>query len=102
MADTITVTRFGGALGAVLEGIDVASAGDAEAATVRAALLEHKAVVLPGQTLDRAQHERFMARLGPLHFHPFLELMGESPSYSQMRVMPSLLRAATVLVGLAL
>ncbi|MEM7140224.1 MAG: TauD/TfdA family dioxygenase [Actinomycetota bacterium] len=69
------IRRFSAALGAVVEGVDCLTTSDDDVATVRAAVNEHLVVVLPGQDLNSAQHCEFMARLGPLHFHPFLKLM---------------------------
>ena len=83
MTTEISISPFSGALGAVVEGIDARVASNRDVDAVREALLEHHVVVLPHQDLDRAQHEAFMAHYGPLHFHPFLELMGEEPVYAQ-------------------
>jgi len=83
MTTTNTLNRFGGALGAVIEGVDVNSASEHDVDFVRQALLDHHVVVIPNQDLDQAGQETFMARFGPLHFHPFLELMGVDPVYSQ-------------------
>ena len=78
------VEQFSAALGAVIDGVDAADASDADIAGVRQALLDHHVVVLPRQDLTDDQHEAFMARFGPLHFHPFLELMNVEPTYVQM------------------
>jgi taurine dioxygenase len=83
MTTTVTTTPFSAALGVEIDGIDAAAASPSDIETVREQLVEHLVVVLPGQHLTAEQHEAFMANFGPLHFHPFLELMGEAPSYTQ-------------------
>jgi taurine dioxygenase len=80
----VEVTPFSAALGAVIDGIDCGDASDADVDAVRQALLDHLVVVLPGQDLDDEQHEAFMARFGPLHFHPFLRLMDVPETHVQM------------------
>ena len=80
----IEVRPFSAALGAVVDGVDCRHASDADVAAVREAILEHLVVVLPGQDLDDEQHQAFMARFGPLHFHPFLRLMDVPETHVQM------------------
>ena len=80
----VEVTKFSAALGAVVEGVDCRAASDDDVASVREALLEHMVVVLPGQELTDDEHEAFMARFGPLHFHPFLRLMDVPETHVQM------------------
>lgn len=64
----LQVHRLGARIGARVEGLRLS--GDLDAATVaelRAAILEHKVVFLPGQHhLDDEQHAAFAALLGPL------------------------------------
>ena len=80
----VEVTPFSAALGAVVDGVDCRDASDDDIAAVRQAILDHLVVVLPGQDLDDDQHEAFMARFGPLHFHPFLRLMDVPETHVQM------------------
>ncbi|MEM9203569.1 MAG: TauD/TfdA family dioxygenase [Actinomycetota bacterium] len=80
----VEIAPFSAALGAVVHGVDCRSASDEDVASVRQAVLDHLVVVLPGQDLDDEQHEAFMARFGPLHFHPFLRLMDAPETYVQM------------------
>ena len=80
----VEVRPFSAALGAVVDGVDCRDPSDDDVAAVRAAVLEHLVVVLPGQDLDDEQHEAFMARFGPLHFHPFLRLMDVPETHVQM------------------
>lgn len=79
-----TITPFSAALGAVITGIDARTATDDDVAVLRSAIADHLVVVLPGQELDDAQHTDFMARFGPLHFHPFLRLMNVPETHHQM------------------
>jgi taurine dioxygenase len=78
------VTPFSAALGARIRGVDARSATDAEIDEIRQALLDHHVVVLPGQDLTDDEHTAFMARFGPLHFHPFLRLMDVPETHHQM------------------
>ncbi|WP_424211327.1 TauD/TfdA dioxygenase family protein [Streptomyces sp. BI20] len=68
----ITVTRVGGRIGAVLDGVRLAGDLPAEAVdAIRAALLAHKVVFFRGQDhLDEAGHEAFAALLGTPVAHP--------------------------------
>lgn len=71
-------------IGAELAGVDLARAGDDEAAAVRAALLAHKVVFVrdPGPLTPRAQ-AAFAARLGPVRPFPF----GQPPDPDVPEVM---------------
>jgi alpha-ketoglutarate-dependent 2,4-dichlorophenoxyacetate dioxygenase len=61
-----TLTALSPAFAARIEGIDAARARDADVAFVRAALVDHCVLVLPGQSLDSDQQARFAARFGAL------------------------------------
>ncbi|NCL73371.1 Alkylsulfatase [Rhodococcus sp. YH1] len=63
---TLTLDKLGPRFGAEISGLDVASATDAEISAVRAALTQHKVLVLRGQSLDDASHIEFGRRLGQL------------------------------------
>jgi taurine dioxygenase len=80
----VSVRKFSAALGAVVESVDARDASDSDVVGVRQALLDHHVVVLPGQDLSTEEHTAFMARFGPLHFHPFLELMDVPVKYHEM------------------
>lgn len=62
----LTVDKFGPSFGAEVIGLDVASASDAEILAIRTALVEHKVLVLRGQSLDDAGQIEFGRRLGEL------------------------------------
>jgi taurine dioxygenase len=64
-------------LGARVEGISLAQDVDDETiAALRAALLEHLVLVLPGQRLDGEQQHRFASRLGRPEPHPVTRHLG--------------------------
>ncbi|MFJ5551711.1 TauD/TfdA dioxygenase family protein [Streptomyces sp. NPDC093225] len=67
-----TVTKLGGRIGAVVDGVKLGPDLDAAAvAAVRAALLEHKVVFFRGQHhLDEGAHEGFAGLLGTPVAHP--------------------------------
>jgi taurine dioxygenase len=62
----LTVDKFGPSFGAEVIGLDVASASDSEIFAVREALVEHKVLVLRGQSIDDAGQIEFGRRLGEL------------------------------------
>jgi taurine dioxygenase len=66
-------TPVTGALGAIVEGIDLASAGDNELGALKAALAEHLVVYVPGQNLDRFQLSKLGRHFGPPFLHPFVD-----------------------------
>ncbi|WP_328946550.1 TauD/TfdA family dioxygenase [Streptomyces sp. NBC_00250] len=71
-ADTVTVQKVGGRLGAVISGVRLGGDLPAETVTeIRAALLAHKVVFFRGQDhLDEAAHEAFGRLLGTPVAHP--------------------------------
>jgi taurine dioxygenase len=70
----ISVTRMAGALGAVIEGIDLAAGiDDATFDVVHDALLEHKVICLRGQdAVTPDQQIEFGARWGTIEPHPYV------------------------------
>ncbi|MFT5115238.1 MAG: taurine dioxygenase, partial [Parasphingorhabdus sp.] len=64
-------TRPGsGALGVVIEGLDIGNLSPDQAAAVRAALDEHSVLVFPDQELTPAQQIEFTSHFGPVAQHP--------------------------------
>lgn len=61
---TIDINRLGPHIGAEVSGIEIASASDNQIADIRAALVEHKVLVLHDQHIDDAEHIAFARRLG--------------------------------------
>ncbi|MEO7077846.1 MAG: TauD/TfdA family dioxygenase, partial [Rhodococcus sp. (in: high G+C Gram-positive bacteria)] len=51
-AVALTLDKLGPRFGAEVIGLDISSASDAEVLAVRQALVEHKVLVLRGQSLD--------------------------------------------------
>lgn len=64
--DNLTLDKVGPRFGAEVIGLDAASASDAEVLAIRDALVEHKVLVLRGQSLDDAGQIDFGRRLGDL------------------------------------
>src|SRR4051794_14239388 len=60
------VRKVGGRIGAEVLGVDVRHLSDAQTAQIRAALLEHKALVFRGQELTDDDQTAFASRFGPL------------------------------------
>jgi len=75
----IEVRPMAGALGAEVEGVDVAALDDATLAQLRAALVEHGVVVLRDQKLSREAQLAFARRLGTPEIHPIANGMAEHP-----------------------
>ena len=75
----IEVRPMAGALGAEIEGVDVAALDDATLAQLRAALVEHGVVVLRDQKLSREAQLAFARRLGTPEIHPIANGMAEHP-----------------------
>src|SRR2546423_5092980 len=69
----LAVRPVAGAIGAEIEGIDLAQPLDDETvAEIRQALLRHRVVFFHNQTLDHEQHIAFGRRFGELTYaHPF-------------------------------
>jgi len=76
----ITVTPLTPAIGAVIEGVNLAVPLDDEAlAEVRAALLDRQVLFFRDQALTPVQHRDFAARFGDLHTHPLYPGVPEAP-----------------------
>lgn len=68
----IGVRRIAGALGAEIEGVDLAKPlDDGTFAEIHRAWLENQVIVLRGQDITPEQHIAFGKRWGKLHRHPF-------------------------------
>ncbi|QCB49029.1 taurine dioxygenase [Rhodococcus sp. PAMC28707] len=65
-AVSLTLDKLGPRFGAEIFGLDIASASDLEVLAVRQALVEHKVLVLRGQSLDDSAQIDFGRRLGEL------------------------------------
>jgi taurine dioxygenase len=59
------------AIGAIVEGLQLASVTQEQIGQIRAALDDHLVVFFQGQSLSPAQQRDFAARFGELYVHPF-------------------------------
>ena len=66
----MNITPLSSALGANVDGVDLAAVTDAEFETIYQAWLDHGVLRIRGQSLDDPQLERFSARFGPLEKIP--------------------------------
>lgn len=80
LQDGVTVLPLTCAIGAEIEGVDLAEAArdDALFGTVRELLLRHKVLFLRRQPITRAQHVAFARRFGELEDHP---VAGSDPDH---------------------
>src|ERR1700691_3232298 len=77
---TIKVTRLTRALGAVIEGVDLAA--DLPQPVINRLselLVEHEGMLFPRQPITPQQQCRFAARFGPLHVHPIYPVLPDLP-----------------------
>jgi alpha-ketoglutarate-dependent taurine dioxygenase len=74
------VRKVGGRIGAEVLGVDVRHLSEAQTAEIRAALLEHKALVFRGQELTDDDQTAFASRFGPLTgAHPTVPSVNGQP-----------------------
>lgn len=71
----LTMHRLTSCIGAVVEGVQLASIGDDDADAIRAALNEHGVLVFPRQDMTREQQVDATARFGAVHGHPVPEFL---------------------------
>jgi len=74
---TIRVKPSGKALGADIEGVDLANLSDADFAALRQAWLDHIVIRIRGITIDDHQHVALARRFGELDFNPGTRLTGK-------------------------
>ncbi len=77
--ETITVKPIAGAMGAEIEGIDLAKLDDRSFAEIHRAFLENNAIFFRDQTLTPAQYLGFAKRWGDIHLHPYMKGMADNP-----------------------
>jgi taurine dioxygenase len=73
------LTRLAGALGAEITGPDMANPSAADIVAIKALLLEHMVIFLPGQSPSLEQHIAFGRHFGELEGHPNLSNQSELP-----------------------
>ncbi|MBL4720931.1 MAG: TauD/TfdA family dioxygenase, partial [Alphaproteobacteria bacterium] len=76
---TITVTPIAGALGAEVEGVDLAYVSAETFAAIRQAFLTHHVLMFHDQTLSSEQHLAFAKRFGALDIAPFVKAVAGHP-----------------------
>ena len=67
----LSVSRIAGALGAEVDGVQLAHLNESAFAEVQAAFLEHQVLFFRDQELTRDQQRAFARRFGSLNIHPF-------------------------------
>ena len=93
MNGDITLTRLTAAIGAVVEGIELAAPLSArDQAALAAALVEHHVLFFRNQDVTPAQHRDFAAQFGRLHVHPI---------YPKHEAVPEIIVLDTDLVDVA-
>ncbi len=83
VSTNLDIRRVTGRIGAEIVGLDLRDAlgDDTVIASIRAALVEHKALFFRGQELDDAGQQRFAARFGALTTaHPTVPSLAGSPN----------------------
>ena len=76
----VQVTPLTRAIGAVIEGVDLAQPMSADLlGLVRQALLDHKVIFFQDQHITPVQHRDFAGRFGDLHTHPLYPGVPEAP-----------------------
>ena len=81
----IKVTPVSGALGAEIEGVDLASLDDESFAEIHAAFLEHLVLFFREQSLTPDQQVAFSKRFGPIGYYPFVTAIPGHPEVIEVR-----------------
>jgi taurine dioxygenase len=85
MAEPLKIHRVAGALGAEIEGVDLAAdLPDETIAAIRQALVEHQVIFFRDQSLTPAEQVAFGRRFGPLNIHPYVAGMAEHPEVMEI------------------
>jgi taurine dioxygenase len=71
----MTTRTLTSSIGAVVDGVQLAAVGDADARAIRTALAEHGVLVFPRQELTREQQVDATAHFGAVHGHPVPEFL---------------------------
>jgi taurine dioxygenase len=80
----LTITRISGALGAEIEGVDLARLDDATFRTIHDAFLAHQVLVFPGQNLDADAYAAFARRFGDPAIYPFAKGLESHPEITPL------------------
>lgn len=84
----ITAKPVSGALGAEIEGADLADLDDATFADIRQAFLDHQVIFFRNQTITPDQQVAFAKRFGDIHYHPYMRGMDEHPEILEILKEP--------------
>ncbi len=85
MAQTHSIRRTAGPLGAEVAGVDLSTPlSDDTVAAIRQALVEHQVIFFREQALTPAQQVAFGARFGPLNIHPYVAGMAGQPEVMEI------------------
>ncbi len=76
---TLELRPLAGALGAEIDGVDLARMSAQQFSEIRRAFLDHLVIFFHDQELTPAQHKEFTARFGPLSCMPYVKALGEHP-----------------------
>jgi taurine dioxygenase len=86
----LKIRRVAGALGAEIEGVDLARPqSDETIAQIRRALVEHQVIFFRDQQLTPAQQAAFGRRFGPLNIHPYVAGMADQPEVMEIIKEPA-------------
>lgn len=86
----IGVKRLAGALGAEIEGVNLARELDNETFDdIHQAFLDHQVIFFRDQTLTPDQHKAFGRRFGKLNIHPYVKGMDDHPEIMEIIKEPS-------------
>ena len=86
----IGVTPYAGALGAVIDGVDLSQdLPDETIAEIRRALIEYQVVFFRGQKITPEQHLAFARRFGTLNQHDQVKGMEDYPDIIEVRQEPT-------------
>jgi taurine dioxygenase len=85
----IQIHPIAGALGAEIEGVNVAdNLPDEAISEIRQALLDFGVIFFRGQTLDRDQHKAFTRRFGEIFIHPNYQGVSADPEIVDIKREP--------------
>ena len=78
--DGINIAPIAGAIGAEIDGVDLAAdLSDAQVSVLRQALLDHCVIFFRDQKLDAEQHKRLARRFGDIFVHPNFDTGDHDP-----------------------
>ena len=87
--ETIRVTPVGSALGAEIDGVDIAAGiSDRQFAEIRRAFVEHSVIFLRDQDITPDQHIEFAERWGQINVNRFFEAVATHPRIAEVRKEP--------------